>query len=469
MKPMRLDELAAMAGGVLLSGLGSPETVVTRVHTDTRTLAAGDLFVALVGERFDGHSFLAPAAEAGAVAALICRKPQEPLPPGFGLILVPDTLAALQQLAAAYRRSFPVRVVGVTGSSGKTSTKEMIAAVLATRFRTVATEGNLNNHIGVPLTLLRIGPETEYAVVEMGMNHRGEIAALATIAAPDVAVISNVGSAHIEYLGSREAIADEKTDLVAALGEAGIAVLSGGDPRLRARAARNHGKTVWVGEGGDAAWKAENVVTTESGLAFDLVGAGGRASVALPLFNRVMVSNALLAAAVGGAAGIGIAGIAAGLSGVRLSGKRMEVSPLGKGGGWLINDCYNANPESTASALAALREFPAPARRVAVVGSMGELGEHAPRLHRETGQVAATVACAGLLVFVGPNAADLEAGAKEAGFAASSILLCRDTAEAVEILPPRLRPDDTLLVKGSRFLKLEGLVSVLNNALQPAS
>jgi len=469
MKPLRLDELAAMAGGVLLSG--SPETVVTRVHTDTRTLAPGDLFVALVGERFDGHSFLAPAAQSGAVAALICRKPQEPLPSGFGLILVPDTLAALQQIAASYRRSFPVRVVGVTGSSGKTSTKEMIAAVLATRFRTVATEGNLNNHIGVPLTLLRIAPETEYGVVEMGMNHRGEIAALATIAAPDVAVISNVGSAHIEYLGSREAIADEKTDLVAALSESGIAVLSGGDPRLRARAARNPGKTVWVGEGGDAAWKAENVVTTASGLAFDLVdiGAGGRASVALPLFNRVMVSNALLAAAVGGAAGIGIAEIAAGLSGVRLSGKRMEVSPLGKGGGWLINDCYNANPESTSAALAALREFPAPARRVAVVGSMGELGEHAPRLHRETGQAAATVACAGLLVFVGPHAADLEAGAREAGFDASSILLCRDTAEAVEVVPSRLRPDDTLLVKGSRFLKLEGLVSVLNNALQPAS
>ncbi|SDU28840.1 UDP-N-acetylmuramoyl-tripeptide--D-alanyl-D-alanine ligase [Verrucomicrobium sp. GAS474] len=467
MEPLRLDEIAKMAEGTLQAG--APGTVVTRLHTDTRTVAPGDAFVSLVGDRFDGHEFVGRAAEAGAVAALVSRRPEGPLPAGFGLVMVPDTLAALQRVASAYRRSHPVRVVGVTGSSGKTSTKEMIAAVLGTRFRTVATEGNLNNHIGVPLTLLRIAGDTEYAVVEMGMNHRGEIASLASFAAPDIGVISNIGSAHIEHLGSREAIADEKTDLLAALAASGAAVLSGGDALLRARAGRVAGKTLWVGEGADAAWRAENVATTTQGISFDLIRteSGERAAVALPLFNRVMVSNALLAAAVGGLAGLSLAEIAAGLSGVRLSGKRMEVSPLGKG--WLINDCYNANPESTAAALAALRDFPAPARRVAVIGSMGELGEMAPAFHRETGRIAATASDAALLVFVGPHAADLGAGAREAGFPEAAIVLGGDTAAASLAVPPLLRSDDTLLVKGSRFLKLEGLVGTLQSAFAPPS
>ncbi|HEY8965488.1 MAG TPA: cyanophycin synthetase, partial [Candidatus Methylacidiphilales bacterium] len=239
--------------------------------------------------------------------------------------------------------------------------------------------------------------------------------------------------------------------------------LLGVEPLLRARAGRLAARVIWTGEGDDVAWLAENVATTTRGIAFDLVetGMGRRAAVALPLFNRVMVSNALLAAAVGGLAGMAPEEIAAALSSVKLSGKRMEVTALR--GGWLINDCYNANPESTAAALAALREFPAPARRVAVVGSMGELGAHAPALHRETGRVAASDAGAGLLVFVGPHAADLGAGAREAGFPESSVVLAADTAAASTGVPPLLRADDTVLVKGSRFLKLEGLVGTLQS------
>ena len=460
MKTTTLSAVAESMEGRLLQG--DAGLSVQRLHTDSRTVAPGDCFVALVGERFDGHEFLSAVAKAGAVAAVVSRLAEAlpPLPAGFGLIYVEDTLLGLQKFSTVYRRSHDVRVVAVTGSSGKTSTKEMIAAVLGRRFRTLATEGNLNNHLGVPFTLLRIEPETEYAVVEMGMNHRGEIAALAKIAEPHIAVITGIGSAHIEHLGSRQEIAEEKTDLMAALPADGAAIINADDPFLRERAFRVPAgvKVVWAGFAPDAEWRAENVSVTPQGILFDLCHKEGSRPIRLPLFNRVMVSNALLAAAVGGLAGLPLSEIAAALEEVRLVGGRMRVVP--RRGGWVIDDCYNANPESARAALAALREFPAPARRVAVVGSMGELGGHAPALHRELGRDAATSG-AGLLAFVGPHAGDLVAGALEAGFPAGAILRFTTTSKAVAALPALVLVDDTVLVKGSRFLKLEQVIAVL--------
>ncbi len=458
METLALHEIVRRMDGTLAQGDGA--IPVRRLHTDSRTLEPGDCFLALSGERFDGHRFIAEAPATGAVAAVVSRLPEQPLPENFGLVTVTDTLVALQKFSASYRSSHVARIVAVTGSSGKTSTKEMIASVLRQKFRTVATQGNLNNHIGVPLTLLQIVRDTEYAVVEMGMNHRGEIAALAGIAAPDIAVVTTAGSAHIENLGTRDAIADEKTDLIAALPSDGIAVLNTDDVLLAARAHRAPGRVVSAGFGATADWTAREVRITPQGIEFVLVdtAVNQHAPVRLPLFNRVMVGNALLAAAVGKLAGLTLHEIVRGLEAVRLVGKRMEVKP--RLGGWLIDDCYNANPESMKGALEALREFPAPARRVAVLGSMGELGAQAAALHRETGAAAAR-ANIGLLVLVGPNAADLAAGAREAGFPAEALVLFDQTAAAAAALPGLALPDDTLLVKGSRFLKLEQLVVAL--------
>jgi len=465
METLALHEIVRRMDGTLAQGDGAIE--VRRIHTDSRTLEPGDCFLALSGERFDGHKFIAQAPATGAAAAVVSSLPEEALPGAFGLVQVPDTLAALQKFSASYRSSHAARIVAVTGSSGKTSTKEMIASVLRQKFRTVATQGNLNNHIGVPLTLLQIARDTEYAVVEMGMNHRGEIAALADIASPDIAVVTTAGSAHIENLGSRDAIADEKTDLIAALPGDGVAVLNTDDVLLAARAHRAPGKVIAAGFGPTADWTAREVRITPQGLEFVLVDAAANhhASVRLPLFNRVMVGNALLAAAVGKLAGLTLHEIVRGLEAVRLVGKRMEVKS--RLGGWVIDDCYNANPESMKGALEALREFPAPARRVAVVGSMGELGEQAPVLHRETGAAAARSG-AGLLVMVGPHASDLAAGAGAAGFPPEAIVVFEQTAAAAAALPGLALPDDTFLVKGSRFLKLEQVVAALNAPSSPS-
>ncbi|MDE1170795.1 MAG: UDP-N-acetylmuramoyl-tripeptide--D-alanyl-D-alanine ligase [Verrucomicrobium sp.] len=459
MEPILLRDLAAMMDGAILQGEGT--LPVARLHTDSRTVRPGDGFVALVGDRFDGHDYLAAAAAQGAVAGIVsrARATLPDVPPRFGLVAVSDTVAALQRCAVSYRQARAARVVAVTGSSGKTSTKEMIAAVLGVRFRVAATQGNLNNHLGVPLTLLRIEPETDYAVVEMGMNHRGEIAPLAAMAAPSIAVVTGVGSAHIEHLGSREAIAEEKTDLVAALPEDGAAILNGDDPLLRRHGARARCRIVWTGSAADAAWRAEDVRFTPQGVAFRLCGPSGAAQVLLPVHSRVMIGNALLAAAVGAEAGLSVEEIASGLSSVRLAGGRMEVRPRGEG--WLIDDSYNANPESMEAALASLREFPAPGRRVAVLGSMGELGAEAPALHRRVGAAAAQAA-PDLLVVVGPHAAELEAGAREGGL--KEIRRFATTAEAAAALPALAREDDTVLIKGSRFMKLEAVAAALGQA-----
>src|ERR1700722_3675088 len=228
MRRCTLEEVARFSGGRLIKG--DPSLPVDRLHTDTRTLLAGDCFVALQGDRFDGHTFVSQVKNHGAVAALVSNRLNvSDLPDDLGLVEVPDTLEGLQRFAANYRQLLSVRTIGVTGSSGKTSTKEMIASVLRTRFRTKATQGNLNNHIGVPLTLLRLEEEDEFGVIEMGMNHPGEIAPLARMAAPQVGVISSIGPAHIEFFRDQAAIAEEKAALIAALPAHGVAVLNSDD------------------------------------------------------------------------------------------------------------------------------------------------------------------------------------------------------------------------------------------------
>jgi UDP-N-acetylmuramoyl-tripeptide--D-alanyl-D-alanine ligase len=458
MRRCTLEEVARYSGGHLLKG--DPMLAVDRLHTDTRTLAAGDCFVALQGDRFDGHAFVGQVKNRGAVAALVSRRPSPAdVPEDLALVEVPDTLEALQRFAATYRRLLSVHVVGVTGSSGKTSTKELIASVLRVRFKTKATEGNLNNHIGVPLTLIRLDEDDQYGVVEMGMNHPGEIAPLVKMAAPEIGVISSIGPAHIEFFEDQAGIAVEKAELIAALPPEGLAVLNSDDEWSRRIADRTRARIAWVGSGPDSTWRAEELHVESDHLSFLLRHNGSSARVRLPVVNRIMVSNALLAAAVGRECGMTMDEIARGLEAVKLPGARMQV--LNIEGAWIINDSYNANPDSMKAALIALREFPNAARRLAVLGSMGELGLHATELHFDAGEFAAKQGVE-FLIAVGPHADSYARGAIAGGLTHHQIISATDSEEAAAVLKPMLREGDAVLVKGSHFMGLERLVDALS-------
>jgi len=456
MRSCTLEEVALMSGGQVIKG--DPALVVNRLHTDTRTLLSGDCFVALQGDRFDGHAFVRDVKSRGAVAALISHRVMPDLPDDLGLIAVPDTLEALQRFAATYRKLLPVRTIGVTGSSGKTSTKEMIASILRTRFLTKATEGNLNNHIGVPLTLIKLEEDDQYGVVEMGMNHPGEIAPLAKMTAPEIGVISSIGPAHIEFFENQAALAEEKSELLVVLPPTGLAVLNSDDEWTRYISHRTKARVVWVGNGPQSTWRAEEVQITSEGLSFKIVHGNESVPVRLPVFNRVMIGNALLASAVGKACGLSLAEIAQGLEAVKLPGARMQV--VQARGAWIINDAYNANPDSMKAALVTLKEFPGAQRRLAVLGSMGELGRHAVEQHRTVGQFAAQQGVEFLLA-VGPNADAYCAGAIAEGLDHNKVAVALDAEEATAGLLARMHEGDAVLVKGSHFMGLEKLVAAV--------
>jgi UDP-N-acetylmuramoyl-tripeptide--D-alanyl-D-alanine ligase len=454
MRHCTLEEIARFCGGRLIKG--DPSLPVARLHTDTRTLLAGDCFVALQGERFDGHAFIRDVKQRGAVAALVSHRVMSDVPDDLGLVEVPDTLEALQRFAANYRQLLSVRTIGVTGSSGKTSTKELIASVLRIRFKTKATQGNLNNHIGVPLTLIELDENDQFGVVEMGMNHPGEIAPLAKMTAPEIGVISSIGPAHIEFFNDQAAIAAEKAELIAALPPEGLAVLNGNDEWSRHVAGRTRARVVWTGDHPDSAWRAGEVRIEATGLTFRLQHGNATVPVRLPVVNRVMVANALLAAAVGGECGLTLEEIARGIEAVQLPGARMQV--VRAHGAWIINDAYNANPDSMKAALVALKEFPGARRRVAVLGSMGELGSHAAALHRAVGEFAVGQGVE-LLLAVGPYAEAYITGARAAGM--GDFIRALDAEEATEALQGALREGDAVLVKGSHFMGLEKLAAGL--------
>jgi len=457
MRRCTLEEVARLSGGRLVKG--DPSLPVDRLHTDTRTLAAGDCFVALQGDRFDGHAFVSEVKNRGAVAALVSSRVIPDLPEDLGLVEVSDTLEGLQRFAAAYRSLLPVRTVGVTGSSGKTSTKELIAAVLRTRFKTKATKGNLNNHIGVPLTLIGLDEGDEFGVVEMGMNHPGEIAPLAKMAAPEIGVISSIGPAHIEFFADQAAIAAEKAELIAALPSNGLAILNSDDEWSRRIADRSNAQVIWVGAGHESTWRGDELHIAADALSFRLSHGNNAVTVKLPVINRIMVGNALLAAAVGHAAGLTLEEIAKGLESVQLPGARMQMVSVD--GMWIMNDAYNANPASMKAALVALKEFPGARRRLAVLGSMGELGQHALELHRAVGEFAGAQGIESIIA-VGPHAEAYATGALAGGLAQEKILKAFDAAEATTALKSIMHEGDVVLVKGSHFMGLEGLVTAIS-------
>jgi UDP-N-acetylmuramoyl-tripeptide--D-alanyl-D-alanine ligase len=440
---------------------GDPAARFEGVSTDTRTLKAGQLFFAIHGPRFDAHDFLERAIGAGAAGLVVERG--RPLPAEAGedlrVLAVSDTTRALGALAAGHRSGFDGPLVAITGSNGKTTTKEMCAAILARGRPCLKNRGNLNNEFGLPLTLLEREPEHAAIVVEIGMNHRGGIAPLARIARPTVGVITNVGTAHIEFLGSLDEIALEKGDLVASLDAGATAVLNADDPLVLAQARRTPARVVRFGLRAPAEWRAEDVERRQDGFAFRLCGPPGQRAVVVTGLGQPTLLNALAAAAAADAAGATLDEIAAGLAHYRGVPGRMERIPLA-GGAVLVNDSYNANPQSTEAALQSLSALRGGGRGLVVLGDMGELGATAVQAHRDAGRRVAELGL-GLLVALGEHAATTVAGAVEAGLPPEQALVAADHDDAARAVRARLRPGDHVLVKGSRSMRMERIVETL--------
>ena len=459
-----LAQVASAVQGELAAG--SADLRVLSAVIDSRAVGAGALFFALAGERVDGHEFVAQAVTAGASGAVVSTtRPRDSfgdLPEAFGLIMVDDPARALARLAGWHRRLMKASVVGVTGSAGKTTTKDMIAAVLAESFSVLATEGNMNNEIGLPLTLLRLQPGHDVAVLEMAMRAPGEIAALAETARPDVGVVTNVGYAHIGLLGSQSAIADAKAELVRALPAHGFAVLNGEDPRVRAIERFAPGRSLFYGLSPECSVRAVDVALSEDDTSF-AVALDGQAvpdvRFTVPVPGRHNVLNGLAALAVGWRLGIEPEAMARGLASFRPSAMRMHFVKA-SGGFTLIDDTYNANPASVRCAIDAALQHAGQRRVIAILGDMLELGDSAAAGHAELGEYAASAGVSGL-VTVGSLAALAAQGAVRAGLDPRRCRACDDNVSAARAATEMADADDVILVKGSRGMRMEQIVSAL--------
>ncbi|MDR6224803.1 UDP-N-acetylmuramoyl-tripeptide--D-alanyl-D-alanine ligase [Desmospora profundinema] len=449
-----LHDTAKMARGDQAGPSGNP--MVTGVSTDTRTLEPGQLYVPLEGERFDGHDFLKQAVEKGASAALWERS--RPLPEtSIPLVLVDDTLEALQRLASAYRQAIGATVVAVTGSNGKTTTKDLIGSVLGIRYRVHRTRGNLNNHIGVPLTLLSMPEETEVAVVEMGMNHAGEIALLSRMAVPDLAVVTNVGDAHLEFLGSRAGIADAKLEILEGLKPGGILVHDGDEPLLEERLRDETRKRIPVGFGKDNTDPIGDLVLKgEEGIAFCSSSTGYRFHLSLPGRHNAM--NAMMAIAIGRQFNLSDQEIQQGFNRVKASGMRLE-RLIAVNGMTIINDAYNASPRAMMATIDLLVSLPPERKKWVLFGDILELGDEEKRYHQEVGAYAVKQGVDRIFT-LGRRGRWIAEGAQKAGADATTIH-CRSAEDAAERLLQMGDETVTLLVKASRGARLEAVVQQL--------
>lgn len=440
-----LAQAASWCGGTVAAEF---EAVTFRgANFDTRTLQTGELFVAVIGAR-NGHAFAASAMARGAAAVLA----SEHLPSSIPTIYVKDTVKALQDIARGYRRTLSCRCVGITGSVGKTTTKEMISAVLSCAMRTQKTEANFNNDIGLPVTVLSLARDCEAAVLEMGMNHFGEISLLTGIAQPDIAVITNVGTMHIENLGSREGILRAKLEIMEGLRENGRVVFCGDNDLLHGVAEEYH--AVEFGLEAHNAVRAVNIRTVGQTTAFTVIAFGETFEVSLPTVGEHNVRNALCAVTVGLLCGVKTEAICRGLAAFRNTGLRQSIYTVD--GVKIIADCYNAGPESMRAALKVLSSENG--RKIAVLGAMLELGDLAPQAHYEVGLESGGIA--DLLFAYGANSEEYVRGASESGIAFAKKF---DTHAALaEALKKELRPGDTLLVKGSHGMHMENILQLLD-------
>ncbi len=461
MKPLAFGQMAEWSGAELLQG--NPERYARRVCTDSRQVGPGDLFIALKGEHFDGNDYVTAAVQGGAVGVVVSRLPEEgSLPPDIGVFKTEDTLEAFQQLASRYRASLNCQMVAVTGSSGKTSTKEMIATVLSEKYTVHKTRGNLNNHIGVPATMIEMEETHQWAVVEIGMNQPGEIRKLAELAAPDIAVITNIGWAHIEAFSSREDIAREKCDILRPLRPEGYAVINIEDPFLQKAQEMTRAQIRRVGESSDCHVCFRDVVLEEGKMRFRLEGEGFSLDTMIPYPGVHMVENAVLAAEVGLLAGVAPEAIVAGLAKVEFPSGRLALYPWDDG--VLLDDTYNANPDSMAAAFRSLSLVRGEGRKVALLGCMAELGAFSEELHawvgaRLAGEMFQAVYC------TGDKADTLCDAAHRAGLERIHCRACSSNEALADAYLEDHRPGDRVLVKGSRAQKMEEVVERLRKAV----
>lgn len=465
---IELEDVLAGTGGALYhaaravpAGAG---VAFGQVRIDSRAIEPGDLFVAVRGEVHDGHRFVPDAVARGARGALVARGRAAEfaaLDPALVLIEFEETLTALGALAAYWREKFPIPVVGITGSVGKSSTKELTAGVLGMKLRVLKSPKSYNNEYGLPLSVLLIGPETDVAVLEMGTYGPGELATLSAIARQTVAVVTNVGHAHLERMGSQDAIARAKGELVAALPADGTAILNGDDARVRAMAALTHARSITYGYGDDCDLRASGLIDHGlDGLTFALRWQGEeRILDHAPLLGAHSVYTALAAAATGLALGLSLDEVAEGLRRPHAA-VRLLVIP-GLNGSTIIDDSYNAAPVSVLAALGILAQTPA-RRRLAVLGDMLELGAYEEEAHRTVGREVARVA--DLLLTIGPRARIIADEAVRQGFAAGQIQQFERKDDVVTALKAELREGDAVLIKGSRGLALEDVVAELREA-----
>src|SRR6266568_1561082 len=415
MNRLSIFQIAEFAGASVSAGDG--HISIDKISTDSRTLKRGELFVALRGENFDGHKFVAAADKAGAAGVIVDLGWSGKASEGVAIIRVEDTLQAYQNLAANYRKSLPLRVLAITGSNGKTSTKDFAAAVLGRRFHVTKTEANFNNHVGLPRTMLEATSQDEVAVWELGMNQPGEVATLAKLAAPDAAIITNIGIAHIEFMGSRDAIAVEKGALAEAIG-----------PQS------SDGSDFTIHEGAHCC----------------------RAQLPVPGLH--MVQNAMLAVAAGRVFGLSLEESAAGLAAAPLTKARLQIKEIH--GVKFIDDSYNANPDSVKAALRTLVELDVDGKRIAVLGEMRELGDESVRGHREVGETAAELGV-DQLIAIGEMGSAIAEAARKAGLEKAAAV--RSTNEAAEILADIAAPGDLVLIKGSRAARTELVIEEFAN------
>jgi UDP-N-acetylmuramoyl-tripeptide--D-alanyl-D-alanine ligase len=437
---------------------------VAGVSIDSRTLRAGELFIAIHGPRHDGHDHVAAALERGALAALVAesRLAQYSAAVRDRCIPVADTFAALKQLARAVREAWGGKIAGVTGSVGKTTTKEILAALLGARFRVLKSEGNFNNEYGLPLTLFRLDETHQAAVLEMGMSRRGELARLAEIARPDVGVVTRVAPAHLEFFASVDEIALAKRELIEGLnGRDSVAVLNADDPLVAAFASHAPGRVLTYGIEHAADFRAEAIEDRGAmGSSFVLEENGERVRLELALAGRHVISNALAALAAASVWGIGEAEAQDVLGGLQAPAMRGELLRFNNGAA-LINDSYNSSPAALHAMIKVLAATPEYRRRILAAGEMRELGASSPQLHREAGSFAAKTGKIDWIVGVEGDAAQIVEGAVAGGLSKAQTKFFASSEQAAEFLSDLVEPGDLLLVKGSRGVKMERIVEAL--------
>jgi UDP-N-acetylmuramoyl-tripeptide--D-alanyl-D-alanine ligase len=443
-----LQSVADAVGGQIQSG--DPDGEIGTIVIDTRTLQPGDFFIALRGERFDGHAFVADAFAKGAAGALVDRPIRDAHAGSAAVVRVADTTRALQDLAHAIRLNSGTRVVAITGSAGKTTTKEAIAEFLSTRFRVVKNKGNLNNHIGLPLSLLQLRERPEVAVMELGMNHAGEIRTLAAVTEPNVRVWTNVGDAHIGFFGSVDAIADAKAEILEGARPDDVLVCNADDPRIAARSHSFAGRIVTFGTSARAVVRAGDIEDLGvDGMRARLTTPAGECVIATPLLGRGNLDNVLAATAVALEFGIPLEDISAAAMRLKPADRRGAVRRL-RGGVVLIDDSYNSSPDALRQALDVLTREERATRKVAVLGEMLELGDRSPALHQESGRRAAAAGLRLLIAVGGDGARALADAAVAAGMPAASVSYFEKSELAAPAAAAAVTAGDLVLVKGSR-------------------